>query len=113
MNKTAVWLFAVSTISVMATFLWWWSPALASDATATGAPLNPEALNWGFVAAALATGLSSLGAGIAVAGVGSAAIGAIAEKPELLGRSLIFVGLAEGIAIYGLIISILILNRVL
>jgi V/A-type H+-transporting ATPase subunit K len=73
MNKTAVWLFAVSTISVMATFLWWWSPALASDATATGAPLNPEALNC----------------------------------------SLIFVGLAEGIAIYGLIISILILNRVL
>jgi V/A-type H+-transporting ATPase subunit K len=43
--------------------------------------------------------------------VGSAAIGALAEKPELLGRVLILVGLAEGIAIYGLIISILILNR--
>ncbi|MBF0178522.1 MAG: H+transporting two-sector ATPase C subunit, partial [Magnetococcales bacterium] len=40
-----------------------------------------------------------------------AAIGAITEKPELLGRMLILVGLAEGIAIYGLIISILILNR--
>jgi V/A-type H+-transporting ATPase subunit K len=47
-----------------------------------------------------------------VASVGSAAIGALAEKPELLGRSLIMVGLAEGIAIYGLIISILILNQV-
>jgi len=77
-----------------------------------GAPVS-DAMNWGFVAAALATGLSSLGAGIAVAGVGSAAIGAIAEKPELLGRSLIIVGLAEGIAIYGLIISILILNRIM
>ncbi len=53
----------------------------------------------------------SLGAGFAVAKVGTAAIGALAEKPELFGRLLIFVGLAEGIAIYGLIVSILILNR--
>ncbi len=67
---------------------------------------------WAYLAAALATGLSSLGAGYAVAMVGSSAIGAIAEKPELFGRLLIFVGLAEGIAIYGVIISILILNRV-
>ena len=73
----------------------------------------PEgAIQWGFLAAALATGLSSLGAGIAVGSVGSAAIGAIAEKPEILGRTLIMVGLAEGIAIYGLIISILILNQI-
>ncbi len=75
--------------------------------------LPPEVMQWGFLAAALATGLSALGAGIAVASVGSAAIGALAEKPELLGRSLIIIGLAEGIAIYGLIISILILNRLL
>ena len=47
----------------------------------------------------------------AVAIVGSAAVGALAEKPELLGRLLIFVGLAEGIAIYGLIVAILILNQ--
>ena len=66
---------------------------------------------WGLVAAALATAMSSLGAGIAVARVGTAAVAALAEKPELFGRLLIFVGLAEGIAIYGLIISILILNR--
>ncbi|HBE91759.1 MAG TPA: hypothetical protein DDW55_04250 [Gammaproteobacteria bacterium] len=70
-------------------------------------------MQWGFLSAALAAGLSSLGAGIAVASVGSAAIGALAEKPELLGRTLILVGLAEGIAIYGLIISILILNRIM
>ena len=55
--------------------------------------------------------LAALGAGFAVAKVGTAAIGALAEKPELFGRLLIFVGLAEGIAIYGLIVSILILNR--
>ena len=112
-SKPAVWLAAASTVSLVATFLFWWSPAMASEAAATATAVGSDAMNWGFVAAALATGLSSLGAGIAVAGVGSAAIGAIAEKPELLGRSLIFVGLAEGIAIYGLIISILILNRVL
>jgi len=86
---------------------------MASDAaSATGPSVSEGAVQWGFIAAALATGLSSLGAGIAVAGVGSAAIGAIAEKPELLGRTLILVGLAEGIAIYGLIVSILIFNQI-
>jgi V/A-type H+/Na+-transporting ATPase subunit K len=66
---------------------------------------------WALVAAALSTALATLGAGYAVAHVGSAAIGAIAEKPELFGRVLVLVGLAEGIAIYGLIVSVLILNR--
>jgi len=109
----AVWVAAAGAFSVVATILFWWSPAIAAEASSAGTPLPPAALSWGFVAAALATGLSSLGAGIAVAGVGSAAIGALAEKPELLGRALIMVGLAEGIAIYGLIISILILNRIM
>jgi V/A-type H+-transporting ATPase subunit K len=62
------------------------------------------------IGAGLSTGLAAIGAGIAVAGTGSAAIGAIAEKPETLGRTLIYVGLAEGIAIYGLIISFIILT---
>ncbi len=64
-----------------------------------------------FIAAALSTGLACIGAGIAVASTGSAAIGAISEDSRLLGRTIIFVGLAEGIAIYGMIITILILNR--
>jgi V/A-type H+-transporting ATPase subunit K len=66
---------------------------------------------WAMMAAAIAAGLSTLAAGYAVASVGSAAVGALAEKPELLGRVLILVGLAEGIAIYGLIVAVLILNR--
>lgn len=86
-------------------------PAVAAEEPATARLLDPGIVQWGYLAAALATGLSSLGAGFAVASVGSAAIGAVTEKPELLGRTLIFVGLAEGIAIYGLIVSILILNR--
>jgi V/A-type H+-transporting ATPase subunit K len=83
--------------------------ALAQQAAATRLP--PEVWTWGLASAALATGLSSLAAGYAVAKLGSAAVGALAEKPDLFGRLLIFVGLAEGIAIYGVIISILILNR--
>ncbi|MBK7661596.1 MAG: H+transporting two-sector ATPase C subunit [Betaproteobacteria bacterium] len=85
------------------------TPALAAAIGAS--PLDPQALGWGFAAAAAATALSSLAAGYAVAKVGTAAVGALAEKPELMARLLIFVGLAEGIAIYGLIVSILILNR--
>ncbi len=65
----------------------------------------------GLLGAGIATGLAAIGAGIAVGMAGAAAVGAIAEKPELFGRSLVIVGLAEGIAIYGLIISILILGR--
>lgn len=64
-----------------------------------------------FMAAALSTGLASIGAGIAVAVSGSSAIGAISENDRLLGKTIIFVGLAEGIAIYGLIISIMILGQ--
>lgn len=73
---------------------------------------SPQVVQWALISAAIAVGLSSLGSAYAVARVGSAAVGAIAEKPELMGRVLIMVGLAEGIAIYGLIIAILILNRV-
>jgi V/A-type H+-transporting ATPase subunit K len=57
------------------------------------------------------TGLSTIGAGIAVGPIGAASLAAVMERPEALGRSLIFLGLAEGIAIYGLVMSILLLNR--
>ena len=65
----------------------------------------------GLIAAALSTGLATIGAGIAVAISSSAALGAISEDSNLLGKTLIFVGLSEGIAIYGLIVSILILGK--
>lgn len=65
----------------------------------------------GYVAAALAVGLGSIGAGLAVGATASAAVGAVAEREEIAGKALVFVGLAEGIAIYGLIIAIMILNR--
>ncbi len=113
-NKLLALLGVAALATITASFVFWFAPAMAADALgATATTVTAESVGWGYVAAALATGLSALGAGYAVAGVGSAAIGALAEKPELLGRVLIMVGLAEGIAIYGLIISILILNKVL
>lgn len=63
-----------------------------------------------FLAAALSTGLACIGAGIAVAAASSAALGAISEDASIMGKSLIFVALAEGIALYGLLISFMILG---
>ncbi|PKM52401.1 MAG: ATPase [Firmicutes bacterium HGW-Firmicutes-7] len=82
-------------------------------ASAAGAELAgaPNIDGFRYLAAALSTGLACIGAGIAVAVSGSAAIGAISENEKLLGKTVIFVGLAEGIAIYGLIISIMILGQ--
>jgi V/A-type H+-transporting ATPase subunit K len=111
-NQFVVALVAVAAaLATIATALLVAAPAALAAATGAGSALSAEAWSWGLVGAALVTGMSSLGAGFAVAKVGTAAVGALAEKPELFGRLLIFVGLAEGIAIYGLIVSILILNR--
>ena len=85
--------------------------ALAQEAMVAG-PVSPAVAQWGFMAAAVAVGASSLGAGIAVALVGSAAMGALSERPEMAGRALIFLGLAEGIAIYGLIVALMILGKI-
>jgi V/A-type H+-transporting ATPase subunit K len=94
-----------------ATILGLMSP-VASAAEAGGVAVDPGLVRWAFASAAAAAALSALAAGYAVAQVGTAAVGALAEKPELFGRMLILVGLAEGIAIYGLIVAVLIFNRV-
>lgn len=65
----------------------------------------------GFIAAAMAVGCSCIGAGWAVAKAAPAALGAVSENPDNFGRAIIFVALGEGVAIYGLLISILILNN--
>jgi len=98
-------------LGLMATgigFVW-----LASPSTALAAGLNQAATGdpYASLAAAIAAGLGCIGAGIAVSSTGAAAVGSIAEKPESFGRALIFVGLSEGIAIYGLIIAFMVLNR--
>lgn len=69
-------------------------------------------LGLSMIAAALVTGLAGIGGGIAVAAAAPAAIGATSEDPKSFGKALIFVALGEGIALYGLLVSILILNKI-
>ncbi|NCC08352.1 MAG: hypothetical protein EOM30_10045 [Clostridia bacterium] len=78
------------------------APAAASDG----------GLGLGLIAAALSTGIAGIGAGIAVGAGAPAAIGALTEDAKTFGKALIFVVLGEGIALYGMLISILILNKI-
>lgn len=99
--------FLVGMFAAGLAVVWFASP---TSVLAAGAAQEAGAVDqYATLAAALSTGLACIGAGIAVGNSGAAAVGATAEKPESFGRALIFVGLSEGIAIYGLIISFLIL----
>jgi len=80
--------------------------ALAGDA---GISLG---MGLAFIGIALPTAGSTIAAGLAVGPIGAASLAAVSEKPEMFGRTLVYLGLAEGIAIYGLVLSILLLNRV-
>lgn len=83
----------------------------ASAAEAAAASADGLAAGLGYIGAALATSISGIGGGIAVASAASAALGAVSEDSSVLGKSLIFVGLAEGVCLYGFIISIMILGK--
>ncbi len=71
-----------------------------------------EVMKWELVAAAVAFGLGAIGAGIAIANVGAAAMGAIGEKPEIASQALIFIALAEGLVVFGFITALMILGKV-
>lgn len=101
---TALLLVAMAAVGVFAEGV----PAAAETAEAAAAAGN--AAGMGYLAAALSTGLSCVGAGIAIASTAPAAIGAFSEDPKAFGKALIFVVLGEGVALYGLLISILIIN---
>lgn len=83
------------------------SPGYAATATATAKTYSGQAL----IGAAIAVAGSSIGAAIAVAYTGSAALAAMSERPEVFGRAMVVVGLAEGIAIYGLVIAIILIGK--
>lgn len=96
-------------------------PVVASAATATTTPAAATTTSTtaadsgkglGLIAAALAVGIAGIGGGIAVAAAAPAAIGATSEDPKAFGKAIIFVALGEGIALYGLLIAILILQKV-
>ncbi len=110
-RRIITWLLVATVPALVCSLLLVVAPALAAEAAVPARAVDPSVLRWGYVVAGATTAVSSMAASLAVARVGSAAVGAIAEKPELFGRVLVLVGLAEGIAIYGLIVSILILNQ--
>ncbi|MDR2632950.1 MAG: ATP synthase subunit C [Treponema sp.] len=88
---------------------------LAQDVRGAGTPVSVEAsadsgsVNWKYIAAALAVGLSCIAGGIAVGQIGAAAMGAMSENPELSGKALPYAGLAEGICLWGFLVALLIL----
>jgi V/A-type H+/Na+-transporting ATPase subunit K len=81
-------------------------PAQAASGAAGSAP------SWAaFLGAGIAVAGSTIGAGFAVAYTGAAALASVSEKPEMFGRSLVIVGLSEGIAIYGLVVAIILIGK--
>ena len=98
--------FALASLGLIAALLLGWVEPAAAAAGAAGR--DPQAALLG---AAIAVGASTIGASVAVAYTGSAALAAIAERPEMFGRAMVFVGLAEGIAIYGLVIAIMLIGK--
>ncbi|MCL2318871.1 MAG: ATP synthase subunit C [Treponema sp.] len=76
--------------------------AVATDTAASSA-------SWKYIAAALAVGLACIGSGIAVGQIGAAAMGAMSENPEVSGKAMPFIGLAEGICLWGFLVALLIL----
>lgn len=82
-------------------------PSAAADAPSGAASWGGQAL----IGAGIAVAGSSLGAGVGVAYTGSAALAAMSERPEMFGRAMVIVGLAEGIAIYGLVIAIILIGK--
>jgi V/A-type H+-transporting ATPase subunit K len=82
------------------------------DQIAAPAVQDAGVMKYGLIAAAIAFGLGALGAGFAISHVGAAAMGAIAEKPQIAGQALIFVALAEGLVVFGFITALMILGKV-
>lgn len=105
----AVNLFSFFTLLAVFTVCMWTGNISAFADTGAAAAGAAGADGMRYLGAALSTGLACVGAGIAVSSSASAALGAISEDSQIMGKSLIFVALAEGIALYGLIISLLIL----
>lgn len=96
---------AVAVVVLGAAALGLADPVLAADSSS-----NPDAGS-AYLAAGIAIAGSAIGSSIAVAYTGAAALAAISEKPELFGRAMVIVGLAEGIAIYGLVIAIVLIGK--
>jgi len=90
-------------------------PVFAAESTgvapSVAATADPQ-LKWVVIAAAIAFSIGALAAGLAISNVGSAAMGAISEKPEIASQALIFIALAEGLVVFGFITALMILGKI-
>jgi V/A-type H+/Na+-transporting ATPase subunit K len=114
LKKKILWGQIILVILIVMITLGSVTTAFAEEETTTAA-MSPEKANvtmFGLVAAALAFGFGAIGAGIAIANIGAAAMGAIGERPEIAGQALLFVALADGLAIFGFITALMILGKV-
>jgi V/A-type H+-transporting ATPase subunit K len=114
-GRAGLRVLAVANLSLLLAGLVMGFVAMTAGPAQAHAVVTAEATSGGggmaLLAAAIAVAGSSIGAAIAVAYTGAAALAAISERPELFGRAMVIVGLAEGIAIYGLIVSIILIGR--
>ena len=105
--KRKIGLSLVFTLVLLAATAFIFTPTLSADAVQTG----DSNTAWVCFAAALAFGFGAIGAGMAISNVGSAAMGAISEKPEIATNALIFIALAEGLVVFGFITALMILGN--
>ena len=111
-RKVAMTLFFTMAVLIMLAIFPIASVFAQSSSSAPITPEQAEVAKFGFIAAAVAFGFGAIGAGIGIANVGAAAMGAISEKPEVAGQALIFIALAEGLVVFGFITALIILGRV-
>lgn len=100
-------------LSIVIIFVFLLGGAAFAQKGEAGAALSENGMieTWKTLAAVFAVSVSCMASSLALTKIGSAALGAMSEKPELGGRALVFLGMAEGLAIYGLIVAIMILNK--
>ena len=107
--RRKIGLSLVFTFVLLAATAFAFSPTLYAAAEAVSEGGSTTA--WVCIAAAIAFGFGAIGAGIAISNVGSAAMGAISEKPEIATNALIFIALAEGLVVFGFITALMILGN--
>ncbi|MGX1158914.1 ATP synthase subunit C [Streptomyces albogriseolus] len=112
-GRTALWWMvgADALLLVAATVVLTLAAGGGSAQAATSAAQDSGSGSAALIGAAIAVAASTIGAGIAVAYTGAAALAALSERPELFGRAMVIVGLAEGIAIYGLVVAVILVGR--
>ncbi|GAB2784062.1 hypothetical protein GCM10027073_16030 [Streptomyces chlorus] len=112
-GRTALWwMIATDAVLLMAaTVVLTLALGGGSAQAATTAAQDSGSGSAALISAAIAVAASTIGAGIAVAYTGAAALAALSERPELFGRAMVIVGLAEGIAIYGLVVAVILIGK--